>query len=161
MTIISIAHNHHTHISPSISSVIAPAGHGALSNHMPTAVDLVFKGQFGQQRCVRIMHVHVVSSSFHFAPTHLNSCTHAHVHVHLRQALRNLPIYISNPRLYHLLPKVPSAEKKIGGTGDSSIITMEPIEEETYENARFDPITQSWRAPFLLGDPHEFVMPVD
>ena len=36
------------------------------------------------------------------------------------------------------------------------MVVIEPIEEETYQYARFDPLTGKWRKPFLVGDPHEW-----
>ena len=33
---------------------------------------------------------------------------------------------------------------------------FEPVEEEVYENSRYEPLTSEWLVPFLFGDPYEW-----
>jgi len=117
--------------------------------HMPSAVNLHFCGAFGEQRA----------------------------------SLRNLPLYVHKPRLYHLLPKSHSTalsnskkhrinsntniaasatastkeeSKQAAGKDSNSVVFVEPVEEETFENMRYDPGKQRWATPFIRGDPHEW-----
>ena len=38
----------------------------------------------------------------------------------------------------------------------NELVVIEPIEEEAFEYARYDPITSKWRKPFLAADPHQW-----
>jgi hypothetical protein len=75
-----------------------------------------------------------------------------------RKPVLHVPFNINKPRLCNLIPMnlgeaadVTAAHRK-----SKRIIILEPIVEETYENARYEPITGMWRKPFLFGDPDEW-----
>lgn len=141
------------HLAGNASAVLndvvdSPATLYTQSSHCPNAVDVQFGGQLGEER-LPILH---------------------------------LPLNISRPKAYNLqsaaLAKNSSCSEKLNGLLDSTDSTegggggpykrnsamvasqaarpafvIEPIVEEVYEYARYDPLSGRWREPFLLGDP--------
>ena len=96
-----------------------------------------------------------------------------------RAGLTNLPLTSATTRLYHLLPRLDGSKgdeidntrgsrsdhRSGEGTLDATssvhpelhqLVVIEPIEEEAFEYARYDPITSTWRKPFLAADPHQW-----
>ena len=72
-----------------------------------------------------------------------------------RAPVTNIPVSAVKTRLYHLLP-LPSAKSpnKRSAVGDTQ--SLEGRTEETFENSRLDEQGQTWRKPFLRGDPPEW-----
>lgn len=81
-----------------------------------------------------------------------------------RKPILHVPFNINKPKLYNLIPT--DLSKQIDSLNVSHtpgkdgkwnrMIILEPIVEETYENARYDPITGKWRKPYIFGDPDEW-----
>eukprot|EP00981_Chlorochromonas_danica_P008515 scaffold2207_cov161-Ochromonas_danica.AAC.5 len=76
-----------------------------------------------------------------------------------RVPIVHLPFNITKPKACFLQPAVESEDKKQSISGSSSgnkAYLLEPIEEEVFENCRYDPISGAWRKPFFPGDPYEW-----
>ena len=86
-----------------------------------------------------------------------------------RTGLKSLPLTSSSStKLYHLLPRLDDGEKAEGPGSSSTysggivqpelhqMVVIEPIEEEAFEYARYDPLTATWRAPFLAADSYQW-----
>ena len=67
-----------------------------------------------------------------------------------RRSLYHLPLYIKNPRAYHLKP--------ISSDNNDSKVTAETVAivEEIFENQRYDLLTLDWTQPYLFTDPSEW-----
>ncbi|RYH20785.1 hypothetical protein EON65_22470, partial [archaeon] len=63
-----------------------------------------------------------------------------------RQPLLHLPFNTVKPKACFLQPVENRREN----------LMLEPIEEEVFENSRYDPLSGSWKKPFLPGDPYEW-----
>lgn len=75
----------------------------------------------------------------------------------LRKPIHHLPFNIHGTRMYNIQCDMKAAAAVAGSNQNTlSQIALEPIVEELYENARYDPITGRWRQPFLLGDPRQY-----
>ncbi len=109
-------------------------GHHILGSKLPTSIDIHFGGKFGEERV----------------------------------PIQNLPLFLNKPRLCHIHHKPATSnsdEHKSNSTSatsksiavvDNDMVIVEPIEEETFENQRFDPLLRCWREPFLSNDPKEW-----
>lgn len=64
-----------------------------------------------------------------------------------RQPILGLPFRINKPKSCILQPVAPE---------NTNVVSMEPIEEEIFENARFDPISRKWRKPYMFNDPPQW-----
>eukprot|EP01033_Poteriospumella_lacustris_P006747 gene6747-4866_t len=90
-----------------------------------------------------------------------------------RRPVLHLPFTVTKPKACMLLPSngkssaVPATrpdgatsdrpvDDNAGDNNNNKVFIVEAIEEEVYENARYDPIAGQWRSPFLLGDPYSF-----
>lgn len=89
-----------------------------------------------------------------------------------RQPIMHLPFTLNKAKACMLLPAVQSQDTVSAVStvdtatvgNDSSpqqqqqqlqqVFIVEAIEEEVYENARYDPLAGKWRSPYLLGDPY-------
>lgn len=101
-----------------------------------------------------------------------------------KQPLRHLPLNASKPRMYHVLQNADSggfdgsstvrsdktiplgqaratSRDSLDSEGvrndtwhDSDATVFELVEEEIYEQQRYEPISGVWKPPFLLGDPY-------
>lgn len=71
-----------------------------------------------------------------------------------RMPLVHLPFNITKPKACFLQPAF------VNENGESSrqkrSFLLEPIEEEVYENCRYDPLSGQWKRPYFPGDPYEW-----
>ncbi|MCL4418478.1 hypothetical protein M1146_00060, partial [Patescibacteria group bacterium] len=76
-----------------------------------------------------------------------------------RQPLCFLPFNINKPKAYILpsqLPPLQISPSSDPSKFDTNNLVVEPIEEEIYENSRYDPILRLWRTPYFMGDPYQW-----
>lgn len=62
-----------------------------------------------------------------------------------RQPILNLPVNISKPQSYQVLPLRPVASE-----------SRSPVVEDIYEMERYQPLSGSWKAPFMMNDPPQW-----
>ena len=129
---------------------------------LPYALDVCFTGTFSEQRL-----------NLKGLPLHINKCVLYHL---LPKGDDSLPgpgtpgagglkegdSTTASPSSLSPAPRQAPSRSVASLVGTrtqpehSQMVVIEPIEEETYQYARFDPLTGKWRKPFLVGDPHEW-----
>lgn len=63
-----------------------------------------------------------------------------------RRPVLNLPVHVSKPHAYQILPLRPQSDQS----------NTNPVVEEVYEMERYQPLSGSWKTPFMMNDPPQW-----